>query len=553
MVPDPRFPNRPSVAFFLLAYVVAGLAGSLGLIFTRSFVSGFAGADEPSHYLNAYFFADYLHNHFGMNPMAAATEFYIHYPKISIGHWPPAYYGIIGMLFLVVPATVPVAFTINLLVSVLPALGVALALALLCNRATAIAGVLLYALTPLVFEGCANFMVDQPLTACVVGATALWIAYVHKPSWGKIIGFALLAALAILIKGNGGLIVLVPVFHIVLTGNWRLLRSVKPYCGALLLALAVIPWYIVTAKIAADGFNYTAGVDYALKALTANLVTLAHNLTPVGMALALLASIVEFRARRYSPLRWTIVSGLLSLILATLALQSAIPVDIVDRYMAPALPAMLALAATGAYWLVNFYSLALRAPRRALTVGAVLWLVCVAPGVQHMLGRVPKADIGLAQISSQQIEGQPVIVTVIDGSAGAEGAFIANRAVRDVHLSGYAVRASKLLAESNFMGTRYTLKFAEPKEVAAQLRKLGVQQVVIVRENNLPAFPHSEQLRAAVSAADSGFILKQGLQHRYRPGVTEVYDAVGPVVADIAAVRSFGTPSKVASLTKLQN
>lgn len=553
MVSDPSFTKRPSAAFFLLAYLVAALVGSLAMVMTRSLVSGFTGADEPSHYLNAYFFADYLQHHFGTNPMAAATEFYIHYPKISIGHWPPAYYGIIGMLFMVLPPTIAVAFTINMLVSVLPALGVALALALLCNRVVAVAGVVLYAMTPLVLEGCSNFMVDQPLTACVVGATVLWIAYVHRPGWVKIIGFAMLAALAILIKGNGGLIVLVPVFHIVLTGNWRLLRSIKPYCAAMLLVLAVVPWYILTAKIAADGFNYKAGIDYALKALAANLLTLAHNLSVAGMALALLAIVVEFRGRRHAPLRWNIVSGLLSLILATLALQSAIPVDIVDRYMAPALPAVLVLAVMGAYWLLTSAVRARISPRTAVALGTVLWLICVAPGVRHMIDRVPKADIGLDQIANQQVSGQPVILTVIDGSAGAEGAFIANRAVRDVRLQGYAVRASKLLAESNFMGSSYSLKYATPQAVAVQLHKLGVQQVVIVRQNNLAAYPHSQQLRDAVAATDSGFILKQSLQHRFRPGVTEVYAAVSPMVADIAAVRGFGTPSKVSTLTKLQN
>jgi hypothetical protein len=37
--------------------------------------------------------------------MAYATEFYLHYPKISIGHWPPGYYAALAPLFMVLPPT----------------------------------------------------------------------------------------------------------------------------------------------------------------------------------------------------------------------------------------------------------------------------------------------------------------------------------------------------------------------------------------------------------------------------------------------------------------
>jgi hypothetical protein len=552
MLPDPPLSKRPTAAFFLLAYIVAVAIGAFGVAWARSYQAGFTGADEPAHFLNSYFVADYLRHHLGTNPMGAAAEFYIHYPKISIGHWPPAYYGILGLLFTVLPATVAVAFTINLLVAVLPVLGIALALTLLCNRAVAIAGVILYAVTPLVFEGCVNFMADQPLTACVVAATGLWIAYVCKPGWGKILGFAILGALAVLIKGNGGLIALVPVFHIVLTGQWKLLRSAKPYCAALLMVLAVVPWYIVTAKIAADGFNYAAGVDYALKALLANLATLSNNLTPLGVVLALLAIVVEFRQRRQTPVRWIIVSGMLSMVLATLTLQSIVPVDIVDRYMAPALPAVVVLSALGGHWVLSWLR-RIDAPRAAIALGVVLTLVCSMPGFQHIVGRAPKPDMALNQVSSLQASGQPVVLAVIDGPTGAEGAFIADRAVHDPQLERYTVRSSKLLSDSNFMGSSYVLKYATAQMAADRLRQLGVQQVVIMRPGYAPAFPHSQQLRDAVAASGSGFTLTQSLPHRFRPGVTEVYEAVGAVHPRIAAIRDFGTPAKVANLTKLKN
>jgi 4-amino-4-deoxy-L-arabinose transferase-like glycosyltransferase len=548
-------PQKVSFRFLGFTYLCAILVGVLIVFLTKAYESGFSGADEPSHFLNGYFISDYLVHHFGKNPMAAATDFYLHYPKISIGHWPPAYYGMLGLLFLVLPPTLPVAFGINVMFAALPAIGVAAALVILDKRRyAAVAGVLVYALTPLALEGDAMFMVDQPLAACLVAATAVWIAYALRPTWGKALAFALLAAIAILMKGNGWLVGLIPAFHIVLTTNWKLLLSPKLYAAALLAALIVVPWYLLTAKIAADGFNYHAGIDYASKALFANLRTLSHNLTPAGALLAMVGIVAEYRSRRSDTVRWTIVSGIVSLPLATLVLQSTVPVDITERYMAPALPAVVVLAVLGAgHFLTQLRQLV--RPQASMAMGATMIAmiaVMAIPGILHVSQRTPKADAGLLQVANRLAAPDRPTVTVIDGNAGYEGAFIADMAVRDQQLQGYVVRSSKLLADSDFMGKAYTLKFKQPGQVVAELHRLGVGHVVIVRADNRPAYPHSKQMREAVSLPDSGFRLSQQIQHRFRAGMTEVYDAVDTPQPAIAAVRDLGLPSKAISLTKLQ-
>jgi 4-amino-4-deoxy-L-arabinose transferase-like glycosyltransferase len=542
--------KRSWVSFLLLSYLCAALIGVVAMVLARAYQAGFSGADEPAHFLNGYFIANYASHHLGSNPMGAATDFYIHYPKISIGHWPPAYYGFLGILFLILPPTMPVAFAINVIVAALPAIGVAAALSMLADRRVALAGAVIYALAPLALEGQAMFMVDQPLAACLVGATAVWIAYMRSGGWGKAIAFALLAALAVLIKGNGWLVGLIPVFHIALTGQWRQLLSPKLYVAAALAAVIVVPWYVLTAKIAADGFNYHAGVDYALKALGANLLTVVQNLTPAGALLALYGAVAEFRERRQSPQRWLIVSGIVSLVLATLLLQSLIPVDIVDRYMAPALPAVVVLALLGLQRLLA--RLAATAPRLQAAAALVLLVAMAAPGVLHLVERTPKADTGITLVTQQLAgQGQPS-VTVIAGDTSSEGAFIAGMAVHDAKLQSYVVRASKLLADSNFMGSNYTLRFHDDQQVLAELRRLGVQHVVWVHCVDREDFPHNAQIRNALRRSDSGFRLTEAMNHRYHAGTTEVYDAVGPVTPNIAAVRDLGIPAKASNIAKLQ-
>ena len=518
------------------------------MISAHAYVAGFSGADEPSHFLNGYFISNYLKAHLGSNPLAFATDYYIHYPKISIGHWPPAYYGILGLLFLAVPATYPCMFALNVLLASLPAIGVAAVLDHLNGRRIAVAGVVVYMLTPLVAEGQIMFMVDQPLAACLLAATATWIAYVERQTWVRAVGFSALAALAILVKGNGWVAVLIPVFHIALTRRWQLLLSVKIIVAAVLGALAVVPWYLVTAKIAADGFNFEAGFPYAWRALSANLPVLANNVSLPGLGLALFATVAEWRARKADPARWNVVAGLVALVLSTLTLQSIVPVDIVDRYMAPALPAIVVLALLGAWRLLTLNRGRDAGPAR-VGAGVVLAICMLVPGVLHLTQRLPKSDVG-AQEAAVLVS--PVAsggITVVDGSAGYEGAVIAAAAVRDPQLRSYMVRSSKMLADSNFMGSTYNLKFAGSVGVLAELARLGVQNVVLVRARDLPAYPHSEQLLAALSQAGSGYHLRARIAHRGRAGSTDIYQADTVLTPNIAAIRSMGLPAKAAPLT----
>lgn len=544
MVPLNPAPRHASV-FLLCAYAIAVAIGMATMISAHAWYAGFSGADEPSHFLNSYFISSYIKTHLGANPLAFATDYYVHYPKISIGHWPPAYYGILGIVFLALPATYPWIFALNVLMASLPAIGVAAALVRLHGRRLALAGVVGYMLTPLVAEGQIMFMVDQPLAACLLAATATWVAYTERQTWIRAIGFSALAALAVLIKGNGWIAALIPVFHIVLTGRWRLLLSVRLLVAAVLGAIAVVPWYLVTAKIAAGGFNYQAGLPYAWQALSSNVMSLANNMTLPGVALALFAMVAEWRARHADPMRWNIVAGLVALILSTLALQSIVPVDIVDRYMAPALPAMVVLALLGLWRLLAGVRAASPGRMRlAYAAGAVLFLGMLAPGVQHIATRLPKSDVGAPAAALLIAPGDAPSVTVVDGSAGYEGAMIAAAAVSDPHLRGYIVRSSKMLADSNFMGTTYSLKFAGNAQVLAELARLGVQNVVLVRARDLPAFPHSVQLLAALSEPGSGYHLRARIPHRGRAGSTDIYQADSVLVPNIALVRSMGMPAK---------
>jgi hypothetical protein len=532
-------------------FLIGLLMGILAIFVTGAYSNGFSGADESAHFLNSYFITSYLKGHVGANPLAFATDFYVHYPKISIGHWPPAYYGLVGLLFLVIPATVETAFLINLFFSALPVAAVAVILGYMVNRPAALLGAALYALTPLVMEGQAYFMLDQVLAAVCVATSMAWFAYSAKPGWPRALMFAALCTFAILIKGNGWLLVFVPVYHMLLTRNWRLLKLPHVYGAALAALVIVFPWYWLTSRIAADGFNYQAGFDYALTAFSAGIGHLYDNLGLPGMLLAALAISVEFRKRRQHPIRWSITSTCLSLVLATFTLQILIPVDIVSRYMAPALPPLVILAISG---LQTVYTSRLhhRFPIGGGIAAFALIALMFAPGVKHLAERTAKPDYQAAKAITLLATDLPHNLSLIDGVSNAEGAFMAEMALQDPGLRHYAIRASKLFADTNFMGTRYAPRFSAPQELLAEMKRLGINNVIIIRAGNEPAFPHSLQLAEALHLPGSPYRLVAVLHHGSRQGTTAVYESTAEIRPDLDAVRQLGIPAKVSNIINTQ-
>ncbi|HEX8585858.1 MAG TPA: glycosyltransferase family 39 protein [Allosphingosinicella sp.] len=519
------------------AYALALLAGVLSLWVTGAWSSGFSGADEPAHFLNSWFVAAYVHDALGQNPLAFATEYYLHYPKISIGHWPPAFYGLVAPVFWVAPATSQTAMVVNLLLAALPAVGIAALLLRIEGKAAAIAGAVLWALTPLALEGQAFFMLDQPLAACAVFAGLAWACFAERQTWVRILLFAGLTAFAILIKGNGWLLVVLPAFHIALTGRWDLLRSLKLWVGAAAGLVPVVPWYLATAGIAADGFNYEPGFAYASLSLWRNGAALVANAGILGLLLALLGAWGARRKRGAEPGRWNVAAAAISLMLATVALQALVPVDLDPRYMAPALPALVVLAVAGA---VELARMAASRPRWA----AAPLLLLVLPGAAHLAAREPKANLRMEEAAALAASGGANEAWLIDGGSGAEGAFVAAMAVRDPGLRRYTVRASKLLAESDFMGNRYTLRFTDPAAAAAEIRRLGISGVVVAERPGVEEFAHRPLLAAALADPTSGYRLAASFPHTGRAGVTRVYRAVQPMAANAAAIRALGLPDK---------
>src|SRR5204863_238232 len=84
--------------FFALAITFQVFAGVYG-----AELSGYP--DEPAHLITGLMVRDYIALGFPDVPMHFAEDYYLHYPKVAFGHWPPLFYILEGLWTLIFPAT----------------------------------------------------------------------------------------------------------------------------------------------------------------------------------------------------------------------------------------------------------------------------------------------------------------------------------------------------------------------------------------------------------------------------------------------------------------
>ncbi len=276
----PRFFALP-----VLAALVLGLAALLLAWATRGLSPSLIGPDEGGHYVNALFLGDWIRAGFPA-PMAFAQDYYAHFPRLTIGHWPPGWYMLEAPIFALLRPSPLGALAIGAFVAGLPGGAIVWAFERVRRPMLGVALGLFYVLLPLVVDGGRHLLLDQPVALVVALAAIAWARASDKPSWPRFLLFAAFAAAAALVKGNGALVALVPAIDIALTVRWRLLRLPALWASALLTLAVVAPWYWLSFKISAGGFNYAPGLDYAGLAFSANALAIFVNLGAGGLLLA---------------------------------------------------------------------------------------------------------------------------------------------------------------------------------------------------------------------------------------------------------------------------
>lgn len=470
----------------LATTVLLGLATLAVTAATRGLSPSLIEPDEGGHYVNALFLGDWIRAGFP-SPMAWARDYYAHFPRLSIGHWPPGWYVVEAPFFALFRPAPYTAAIISALLAGLPGVVVLWAGERIGKRGWGLALAIAYALLPVTLEGARYILLDQPLALVVALAVIAWQRAVKKVGWARFITFALLAAACPLVKGNGALIALVPPIHIALTGRWNLLRRLELWAAAWLTLALVAPWYWLSFKISAEGFNYAPGLAYAGLALIENGRTILANIGFAGLALAGVGAVSLFRPAPEPERDMARLS--VAVILATLIFQSAVPASLVGRYLSPLLPWLVILAGLGLLRIARWRH---AGPVAAAVIGGLALL----PSLLGIAALKPKPDIGAPALAKAIVAKGGLYL--VDGRSGGEGALIAAAAhADDGHRRVWIARASQWLSQSDFMGRGYRLTVRNPAETRAVLDHLGAAGAVSIAVNGHLAYPHSRLLLQA--------------------------------------------------------
>lgn len=464
-----------------------------------------ADPDEPAHAVTALMVRDYLASGLDGSPLTFAQKYYAHYPKVALGHYPPVYY-MLGSVALLPWVDADVLLVAQLVLLVL----LAGCTAHFASRWTSASVAWSAAVLTLLFAPMVKLsvlvMADILLAWLCLLSVMAWARYLREGSVRWSLAFGLLAAGAILTKGSGMMLALVPVVSIPLTGRWSLLKKVSWWLAALPVVVFAGPWMLYSTKISKEGMQQMPVLDYLRASLEyyGRAIPYSHGwLVPALFLLAtVLAARTWWREKQLASGEATLWSYLAGGLLVLLF----VPVGFDPRYLAP-LAAPVSMLALQALAQVAPASSKLRG---ALLLGAVAVTLVSA-------GALPEKRVsGYAEAARrilQEDRAGEKSTWLVSSDARGEGAAIAEACYAmtlEERLSWRwkLLRGSKELSSSDWLGRGYELAASDPASAAALLDKLGVTWLLVDEaQPQQRRQPHHEILRQMLATADSGWSL----------------------------------------------
>jgi 4-amino-4-deoxy-L-arabinose transferase-like glycosyltransferase len=301
--------------------------------------------DEPAHVVTSLLVHDYVAAFLPERPLRFAETYYLHYPKVAVGMWPPVFHIFAGLWMLIFGASknallLFVAFEGALLATAL----FGLARSLIHPVAAAGLGVLLL-LNPLAQYCISLVMLDTQVALLDLLTVFSLTRFFGTRQTRDGAVFGALTVVAMLTKGNACALVLMPPILILIRRDWRVLRSAGLYVAVGIILMLGVPWQLLSWNL------LTASVPIArfgAAYMFSNLNVYSHHLLAnVGWPV-LLVSAVGFvislkRAAGCSENSRGVLAmaGACTLFLAVMLFQCIAPVPVDQRYMLPVIAPIL--------------------------------------------------------------------------------------------------------------------------------------------------------------------------------------------------------------------
>jgi hypothetical protein len=462
-------------------------------------------SDEAAHFVTSLMVRDFLAAGAFVDPWGFAQEYYLHYPKVAIGHWPPVLHTAVAGWMLVAGTSrtamlIFVAACAAATASVIYLVG----RRLLGRWAGWFGGVLFLAL-PLTQQSSAQLMTEHLVTLLMLVSVLQFARFVRTAGARDALASGTLATLAILTRGSAWALIAVPPLVILLTRRVRLWRTAHLWQSAVLLLAICVPWYVFSSRMwTADGSWIEGSRYFWLWALTGYSVVIAKALGVVIMAflgVGLWHTVIRPWRTGADP-TW---AALAALVLATVMMHTVTPTPIDGRYMVTVMPSLLLLAAAGVDRVAALTPSGL--PSRFVTPVLGVATVIVSLGVTFELPTQIHGE-GYEALSRKLVATSPAtpLVYVIASDPHGEGGMIAAMAAREKRPDSIVLRGSKILTREDWFGRLIEDRFATVQEVSRLLDRIPVDVVILdtaLSETERSAY--YRRLEAAVTGPESGW------------------------------------------------
>jgi hypothetical protein len=459
---------------FVIVFLVVALQFATG-----AYEAGFDGhPDEAAHFVSGLMVYDFLTHWTSRDVMSWAVNYYLHYPKVAIGHWPPGFPLMEALWWIPTggPSRTSTILLEGLLAVISGALFLRLARKLTSPPVALIATVLLLTVTAST-SSYSLAMAEIPgllWSVLLLQATVRILECPSKRSFGIA---ALWVACALLTKGTGACLVPVPFIALILGRRWNVLPvRTLAWTSGVVVALGSV-WYFVQSLALHNSLAYWGGISFSMPWPA----YLAIPLAGYGFfALALGGIAAAVTSQRPEAL------AAASLLLSSFAVTFVLRAMNDTRHWIIVLPAVLLLSIESLTWLSRYRWVALAAGLAAIVLCPFRLQPVPARGYQRFTTEL--------RLPARML---------VSSNHWGEGGWIAAVALADQRPASVVIRATKSLAAEGWNGENYKLLEATPAAVSNTLDELGVETVVVQNVPGYDAPPHQILLTSTVESSAS--------------------------------------------------
>jgi hypothetical protein len=291
-----------------------------------------------SHMLNGVFYKDMMAEMGFFDPRAFAERYYVQYPSLTVGIYPPFFYVVEAFLFTLFGISPTVA---KLAVSLFAVAGASVLLRLLRRWFPlwlSVIGSVLFLLQPSVVFAQKNVMLEMPfLSMSIIALYFLVVATERENRWAAFLA-PLFSAVAFLTRQSAVFLVPMALVWIILGRNWRLVRSIPFLLGALAGLVVLMPWIILNLTI---GRGHLAHLEFGSSNIWTNCLFYWKHASEIIslpiLVLVILGILLVFKYGKQNSFRF-------ALIWAGSALFFLLPMKLAEyRYAIGLIPALIIL------------------------------------------------------------------------------------------------------------------------------------------------------------------------------------------------------------------